>query len=63
MADVHIIDSSESVNCARGIVLVGNRGCTKTWVPKQDECPLIVVSGWDTRWDDICYYSTCSGGV
>lgn len=62
MAVVHIIDSGERVNCARGIIVTGVN-CTSTWVPKQDECPLVVQSGWDNRFNDICYYTTCSGGL
>jgi len=62
MADVYIIDSSGTINCARGVVRTGDE-CTSAWIPKQDECPTVVVSGWTTRFDDICYYTTCSGGI
>lgn len=63
MAVVYIIDSNlNNVNCARGVVKTGDK-CTASWVPKVNECPLVVASGWDTRFDDICYYTACSGGL
>lgn len=62
MAVVHVINSGQSVNCARGIIITGVN-CASTWTPKTMVCPTVVASGWDTRWDDICYYATCSGGV
>lgn len=62
MALVHVIDSGESINCGRGVILTGVN-CTQAWTPNVFDCPTIIASGWDTRWDDICYYTTCSGGV
>lgn len=62
MATVHVINASNSVNCGKGVVLKGVN-CTQSWSPYTFNCPTVIASGWLTRWDDVCYYTTCSGGV
>ena len=56
MADVFIIVSGDPTNCPNGSLVTGVN-CHTAWSPTPSGCTTFTTPNWDTRWDDITYYS------